>query len=328
MRWKQQQRIRLGHRIGFAVITTLLLFIIVTLPLALSSVAQELLQPQARVGAALFDPNTPPAETHSRLTVDMIEFNEWEETAKLKISGIHVCHLACSWDDRFLFVSALDGLSLDPGREGLPPAQSVTIPPTAQDVNQDITLPLTGYPIRYPFDSYQLGLGVIMQRVFADGTVQNLSSAEAAGHLSLQLANHLPRMIMSKPGPINAQMVPNGAGQYQYLVLKELMFTRPLYLQILTVLLVLLITAAASYAVFIEPVSQLVVNTGALILGIWGIRTILVGQETPPGATAVDLSLSIVILFLLVAIAVRMLRVFWERGELQVPRRGRSRRQS
>jgi hypothetical protein len=61
-------------------------------------------------------------------------------------------------------------------------------------------------------------------------------------------------------------------------VLKELTFTRPLWLQILTVLLILLITAAASYAVFIEPVSQLVVNAGALILGIWGTRTILVGS--------------------------------------------------
>src|SRR5919202_700463 len=328
MRWKEQQRIRLGHRIGFAVITTLLLFILVSLPLALSSVAQELLQPQARFGAALFDPTTPPAETHSRLTVDLIDLNEWEHTVKIQVSGIHVCHPACSWNDRFLFVSALDGLSLDPGLEGLPPAQSVTIPPTAQEVNEDITLPLTGYPIRYPFDSYQLGLGVIMQRVFADGTVQNLSSAEAAGHLSLQLANHLPRMIMHEPRPINAQLVPDGGGRYQYLVLKELTFTRPLYLQILTVLLVLLITAAASYAVFAQPVSQLVVNASALILGIWGIRTILVGGALLPGLSAIDLSLSIVILFLLVAIAIRMLRVFWKRGELQVPRRGRSRRRS
>jgi hypothetical protein len=121
-------------------------------------------------------------------------------------------------------------------------------------------------------------------------------------------------MLLQEPLPINAQLVPDGGGLYQYVVLKKLTFTRPLWLQILTVLLVLLITAAASYAVFIEPMSQLVVNAGALILGIWGIRTILVGQGTPPGATAVDLSLSIVILFLLIAIAVRMLRVLWERG--------------
>jgi hypothetical protein len=132
---------------------------------------------------------------------------------------------------------------------------------------------------------------------------------------------------MHEPHPIDAHLVLDGGGRYQYLVLTELTFTRPLYLQILTVLLVLLITAAASYAVFIEPVSQLVVNAGALILGIWGIRTILVGQGTPPGATAVDLSLSIVILFLLVAIAVRMLRVLWERGELHLPRPSRSRRE-
>jgi hypothetical protein len=128
MRWRPEQRVRLGHRVGFAVIATLLLFILVSLPLVLSSVVQELLQPQAGFGAALFDPTTPPTETHSRLTVDLIDLNEWEHRVKIQVSGIHVCHPACSWNDRFLFVSALHGLPLEHQQEGLPPAQAVYHP--------------------------------------------------------------------------------------------------------------------------------------------------------------------------------------------------------
>ena len=35
MRWGPKQRVRLGHRVGFVVIATLLLLILVSLPLAL-----------------------------------------------------------------------------------------------------------------------------------------------------------------------------------------------------------------------------------------------------------------------------------------------------
>ena len=44
MRWGPEQRVRLGHRLGFAVIATLLLFILVSLPLVISSVTNQLLR--------------------------------------------------------------------------------------------------------------------------------------------------------------------------------------------------------------------------------------------------------------------------------------------
>ena len=88
---------------------------------------------------------------------------------------------------------------------------------------------------------------------------------------------------------------------------------RLLHLQVLAVLLVLLVAAAALCAVFLRPFQDLVINVGSLILGIWGIRSIL----TPSSVsylTALDLSLSVVILFLLGAITVRALLHVHERG--------------
>jgi hypothetical protein len=73
---------------------------------------------------------------------------------------------------------------------------------------------------------------------------------------------------------------------------------------VLAVLLVLLIASAAAYSVFLRPLHDLVLNSGALVLGVWGIRSIL----TPANLyylTAIDLALSIVIIFTLGAITVR-----------------------
>src|SRR5262245_53558486 len=95
---------------------------------------------------------------------------------------------------------------------------------------------------------------------------------------------------------------------------------RPRYLRLLTIILVLLIAAAAAYAVFMRPLEDLVVNSGALVLGVWGIRGIL----TPGNLfnlTAVDLALSIVIIFLLGAITVRALMFLYDRAEIRLLRR-------
>jgi hypothetical protein len=109
---------------------------------------------------------------------------------------------------------------------------------------------------------------------------------------------------------------------YQYLYVEDLTFERPLYLRVLTILLVLLVSAVAAYAVFMRPFDQLILNAGALVLGVWGIRAILLGTAVP-GITAVDLALSMVILFMLVAITVRALQYLARAGQVEWPLRRR-----
>jgi hypothetical protein len=78
------------------------------------------------------------------------------------------------------------------------------------------------------------------------------------------------------------------------------------------------LVSSAAYAVFLRPLHELIINSGGLILGVWGIRGIMV-----PGGfshtTAVDLALSAVIIFLLGAISVRMFTYYYERNSLRVP---------
>jgi hypothetical protein len=99
-------------------------------------------------------------------------------------------------------------------------------------------------------------------------------------------------------------------------------FARPRYLRVLAVLLVLLIASAAAYSVFMRPLADLVVNSGALVLGVWGVRSIL----TPGNLyylTAVDLSLSMIILFLLGGLTVKALMLAHDKSGMSFLRRTR-----
>jgi hypothetical protein len=153
-----------------------------------------------------------------------------------------------------------------------------------------------------------MALGIIMDRLYPDGREETLTLAEAADYVTIWGSARLPRinvepLTVSSPDDPTVQIA---AARQPYLFVDAVRFKRPLYLQVLTVCLVLLVTAAAAYAVFLRPLDQLIINAGALILGVWGIRVILLGTNLP-GLTAVDLALWAVILFLLVAITVRTL---------------------
>jgi hypothetical protein len=188
----------------------------------------------------------------------------------------------------------------------MPPSAHIDLSTRDQVVTQNVTLPIRGNPSRYPFDTYEMQLGVGLGRVYPDGTVEPLSREEAAGHLFMTLQEQLPRESMADPEVLDPDSAAEPDDPYQLQVLEGLRFARPVHAQVLAVLLVMLIAAAAAYAVFMRPLHDLVLNSGALVLGVWGIRSILA-----PGTayrTIIDLALSAVILFLLGAITVRALQ--------------------
>lgn len=308
---------KLRHKLGLTAVAVLLLFILALLPFALSSVVTDILQPSTNHVYRITPAGTEPAETRSHLQLDINSLDEWQHLVTIQVSGTHVCHAQCPWNDRFLLISAYGS---DVQVEGLPPSQAVTFPGSAMELTQRVTLPISGDPIRYPFDHYRLVLGIIMQRVYPDGTTANLSPQEAAGHLFLSLQMRVAGQTIGTPQVIDPGSMPIALDNYTYVYVEGLQFQRPVYLRVLTILLVLLVSAAAAYAVFLRPLNELVINSGALVLGVWGIRSILVGA-TPPGTTAVDLALAVVILFLLAAITVRAFHYLQEASDIHIRRR-------
>jgi hypothetical protein len=313
---------QVGHRFALALGACMLLAMLVLLPFALSSVLTDLVDPQPHRVFSILGAGEARDPIHSDLHVDLLDLDDRSQTVTIRVSGHHACPPPCTWATRFLFVASAENGS---EAEGLPPSQSITLPPTNAVVTQEFALPVAGDSLRFPFDQYRLNLGIVIQRIYPDGRVETRTPEQVRGLAFLTLQTHVSRLRMSPPRPTTAEIAGLSADEYLYADVTAVAFTRPLYIKVQTVLLVLLIAAAAGYAVFLRPLDQLLINTGALILGVWGVRAVLLGATTPPGGSAIDLSLSVVVLFLLTAILVRALRYHQLNGGVELHLTGRAR---
>ena len=289
---------RFRYRAAFTLLAALLAALLGLLALTISGVVTEMAAPpsgqvfpiaEARPDAA--------AATATNLHVAVVAIDEVQQLATLRISGHHICRTTCPWQDRILVFSLAADESLT---EGLPPSVAVELPTTNVQVAQTLQLPVHGQPIRYPFDTYLIHLGIVLERVLADGTVQKATPTEASGRLSLTIQERLPRQTMSAPALVDPASERVGDDPYEYLYVAALTFSQPTFLRALTVLPIALVSTAAAYAAFERALHQLVVDSGALVLGIGGIRSVLI-PNTISYATGVDLALSLVILLLLSA---------------------------
>jgi hypothetical protein len=310
---------QLRFRVAFFVTALVALGLVVTLPFSVKSVVDDILGPATgRVVPLTSRGSVTPEVNHAKLHLAVIAIDEVQLLATIRVSGHHHCP-GCAFSNRVLLVA----LAADDGdADGLPPSAAVTLAPTDVEVSASVQLPLRGHPIHYPFDRYHLGLGVAYQRVYPDGRLETLHASEARGRLFLSLQEMLPRNAMQGPFPLDRHRVRSADDPFEYVDAFEVVLVRPPYLRVLAVMLVLLIAAAAAYSVFLRPLPDLVVNSGALVLGVWGIRGIL----TPSNLyyiTAVDLALSMVIIFVLGALVVRALLFVHDEAQLSLlgPRR-------
>ena len=199
----------------------------------------------------------------------MVGLDEVQRRVTLQVSGQHDCGAACDHTDRLFFFSLRSNQGATAA--GPPPSATMDLPPTNLLATQKLDLPIGGEPNRYPFDVYELRLGITLGRVQPDGSVAPYPPDSAAAGLVLTVQEQLPREEMAPPRALDPAALPAGPAPYPYLTVASLTFARPLFLQVLTILLVLLIGAAAVYAVFMRPLPELIINVGGVILGVWGI---------------------------------------------------------
>jgi hypothetical protein len=181
---------------------------------------------------------------------------------------------------------------------------TVTLQPTDQLFMQTVQLPIRGQPSLYPFETWQLWLGLTITDVHPDGTRVPMTVDQLPSRATFTLQSLLPDFLMAPPTPSAPQQVAAVHDPLLFTAVLGLAFTRPDYLQDLTLVLVVLITVSGLLALLTRTMTELVLGVGGLILGIWGVRSILVPQLVPT-ITTIDLALSTVILLILLGLEVR-----------------------
>jgi hypothetical protein len=300
---------RHAYRAGLLVAMASVAISLVLLPFALSSLLSAYQHPVGQRGYDLAKLHTLSGEW-TKLNVAAVSISEVANSMTLRVTGFHHCSTSCAGVERVQFYS----VHADPkGALGAPPSSYVDLPRNASEINKLITLPITGDLIDYPFDHYQLLLGVTFSKVTTSGTTIPLDRTATKAGLELSVDNTIARLSLAAPSSVQPAKYQSTGIAYDSIT--SLNFSRPIYLEILTILLTMLIMLAAGYGVLFRPFTQIIPTVGGLVLGVWGIRSLLVGSY-PPDSTGVDLVLEAGILLLLLAVGIRAVFFMWPRTHL------------
>jgi hypothetical protein len=309
----------LHRRYLLSFILTLIVVVLVLgmLPSTAISMVQEL---RTQAEGQLFDmftgehvPLNGTMEPHTTfINVTVTNIDEASMMASLTLSGHRECPVACPETTATFYSIGNDAAR----RRGQPPSASVTVPADEGNYTYQVELPIRGKPQRYPFDDYTLLLGVVVENTFPGGITMPVTRAEVASHLvSFTLEDLVTRLDMVPPQTVDPAAVRSPNDPTDFMLVDALQWQRPRYLRILTVLLVLLISASGIFALGLRSLHELVLGIGGIILGIWGVRSVVV-QSPLPDVTLIDLVLGFVMLILMLALAVRAARYFYLRSGL------------
>jgi hypothetical protein len=319
----------LWPRLALVQAVLLLAAVAIALPVAFRSMGILLTDGQARTlyefpnGQAVTAATTQALEeSESYFNIAAIDLDEDLGSITLAISGHRICPDAGCSTLTLNLISLEDDADV---RRALPPSVPMTLTPDQAIFSQTIQLPVRGQPSQYPFDDYQLWLG--LSGTVADaGKKVELTPELVAQRAVITTQNQLRDFLMAPPVEIDPARATALNDPQAFVAVQELRFERPIHQEILAVLLILLIAVSAIMAVAMRNMTDLIVGIGSLILGIWGVRSVLVPSSLSV-VTSIDLALSVIILFVLLGLSVRSALHFRRQSELPpVTWRRRSRR--
>lgn len=311
------------HRIALAGTVLLIVAVLVLLPIAIRSMQEVLgrgpdqlynLATGMPVDASQADADQ--ADEANYFNFGLVGLDESTGQVTLAVSGNRACTGACAKLD--LVLASLDDDADQ--RRGLPPSASLTLGPDDKVFSESVTLPVRGQPSLYPFDTYSFWLGVGGTATLPNGTVVEITPEIASRISTVTLQNRIPDMIMHSPQVIDPGRIRAVSDPYGFHTVTAIVIARPAYLQVLAIVLVALIAVSAGMALLTRGLDELALGFGGLILGVWGIRSVLMPQSLPT-VTAIDLALSWVILLLLLGLALRAALHFLRLSEIPLPTR-------
>lgn len=315
-------RVKVRPLLAFIVTMLVVISVLALLPTTVTSMVEELRGQAISPVYDMFtgqqiDPEQIASPDAAFVHVSITQLDEARMVASLTLSGHRVCQAFCPNIQATFFSLGSDAAR----RRGLPPSATVEVPGKTGTYTTQIELPVRGTPQRYPFDDYHLTLGLIISAQGPNGEMQEVTSTALVKRTTiLTLEDLVTRLNMAPPQPVDPATVRSPSDPSQFILVDQLQWERPRYLRILTALLVVLISASGIFALGLRTLHELVLGIGGIILGIWGVRSVVV-QSPLPDVTLIDLILGFVMLALMLALAARAARYFYLQSGLN-QRRG------
>jgi hypothetical protein len=289
-----------GEPLRFTVVhllaSLLLIAIVVATPLAILGFVEQVSSPTAEV----YPIGDAAISTDYRVHFVVSEVDEVAGIVTVLAAAVRSCEPSCSEGDAIVVRS----VNLDADDSLVPVEQRLTFEPGVSTVSEEISLPIYGNYLHYPFDDWNLALQVDRAEAPANG-----APSEPSGNRTFQVTvfGRVPRMEMHPQ-----QEAPSSGA-----ALTVLEFERPIYLQVMTVLTILLVAVIAATVVLRTPIEALIASATGLVLAVWGIRGILLGTLVP-AVSAVDTALTLIVMFILTTTLVRIVWLFERRSQLRV----------
>lgn len=315
---------RRWYRLALVFTVILVIFVVIALPLAVGSMIGTLFGSSdnpyydLKTGREVtVDEADGTVRDRTYLNIALTDLETDTSSLSLLVSGHRECSGDCPELDLLL-------LALDPSpvRQGMAPSAALSVDTAIDVFTEEIELPVDGSPSLYPYDDYTLQLAVAGYSVNAAGTPTALTQASFDDNLEVAVQDQISELVMLPPASIALPKVVDDNDLLEAIAGQRLELTRPVYLQVLTLLLVLLIGISGLLALFTRSIDDLLLGIGSLIIGVWGIRSVMVPQPLPT-LSVVDISLSGVILLLLVGLAIRAAIHFHHKSELDLLQRFR-----
>lgn len=261
-------------------------------------------------------------------TMSFLSIDEAKGFLDFVVSGNRTCNTALKDEDPVLSRSpnhcyqlqvVLYSLqAVEPYRRGLPPSTTLTIAAGEEMFSTPGQLPLIGQPSLYPLDTYDLRLAISIIKIMDDGTKQPFTEDEYEAVAITTVRNAVHNFLIEQPSNVDPESIAAVDDPYPFIGAMDVRFERPTYLKTLAVMLVLMIAISSVITMLTRTVKDALLSVGGIVLGVWGVRSILVSSSVSV-LTAIDITLSTVIFFLLLGIGIRIVKHLFDSSELPDP---------
>ncbi len=243
------------------------------------------------------------------IEISLKEVDELTQVATVEISGERSCVAPCgTFEDKVTFYGINEQTK---DQRSHSKSASITIPDANVPISSEIKLPFTGRLFVYPYDKYVFGIGINIERTFTGQPAKQLKPSDVADSFEISFSESVSRIELKSFEKVDGAVYKPRNVTEPYLFAGVAKFERPMHLKIIVTMVVLMIVLVSIYTMATRAFNELILDVGAIILGIFGARELVI-KDFPSDTTFVDTVFGMIVLYNLMVVIFRSIFHFYK----------------